>query len=431
MPAPENAPPRSLKILAVSSLLPYPPDNGGITRLYNLYLRLAQHHQVTWVSPVYPGTEEYVPQVETFCRRLVPLPLSDQIPFPSQGVRRLWFRVVARLKWERLFVYNYGYVQAPGLYWLPASPERLATIRALVESEPFDVIVSEFEGTAEMTSWIRGIPKVIVLHNTLSTLFERARQTGPTTWEDKLFYGAELHKIRRYERKNYAAFDLGITCSQHDRELLRRRCPDLPGEIIPNGVDAQRFTPQEFTGQNNRLMYFGHYGYPPNADAVLYFGREILPLIRQRRPDVRTWAVGHMPPAEFHAIDGLDVVGSVPDVRPYLAQADVIVVPLRAGSGTRLKILEAMAMGKAVVSTTLGAEGLDVTNGKDILLADRPEDFTDCALRLLEQPELRRSLGEHARRLVEREYDWGPIASRLEQALQNVVAQGKKPHANG
>lgn len=418
---------RPLNILVISSLLPYPPNTGGITRLFNLYSRLGQKHCVTWASPIWQGTEQYVSEAEKFCLRVVGLSLNDAKPFPDSGWHRLLFRAVARLRWERMFVFCYGYVQAPGLYWLPASPERLATIRQLVTDSHFDLIVSEFEGTAELLPDGSDIPSVIVLHNSLSTLFRRIRKTYVTSRQNRLFFWPELLKIMAYERRQYSRYSLGITVSAQDQYMLKRRCPHLPSVLLPNGVDVTVFQPAPPTSTSTHLIFVGHYGYPPNADAILYFCHEILPLIRQQIPSVELWAVGHEPPAElFQYVDqGVRVSGTVPDVRPYMAQADVMVVPLRVGGGTRLKILEGMAMAKAIVSTTLGAEGLSTVHGRDILMADRPTEFADGVVRLLRDPAMRACLGREGRKLVEQEYDWGGITARLDSVYQSVVQNHK------
>jgi len=263
---------------------------------------LAAKHRITWVSPIWPGTEQYVSESERFCKRVVPLSLNDQIPFPESGWQHLLLRSVAPLHWERLFVYCFGYVSAPGLYWLPASPDRLAQVSAIAASSQFDLVVCEFEGNAEVVPAGNSIPQVVVLHNTQSILFKRIREMYPTTWEDRLFYWPERWKIARYEKRVYSKYDLGITTSVQDRQLLRERCPHLPSELIPNGVDAKEFRPDWSPNTTKSLMFFGHYGYPPNSDGILYFCRTILPLIRERANDVEIWVVGHQPPKNYRTI---------------------------------------------------------------------------------------------------------------------------------
>jgi glycosyltransferase involved in cell wall biosynthesis len=164
----------------------------------------------------------------------------------------------------------------------------------------------------------------------------------------------------------------------------------------------------------------------PNEDGILFFAQEILPKIHREIPAARLWVVGRRPtkPVEALAGERFRVTGTVDDIRPYVQRAGVYVVPLRSGSGTRIKIFEAMAMGKAVVSTTVGAEGLPVTHGRDILIADDPAEFAASVVRLLRDPESARRLGSEARKLVESKYSWGAVADSFEPILQSLAGRG-------
>ncbi|MEI2689486.1 MAG: glycosyltransferase family 4 protein [Anaerolineae bacterium] len=218
--------------------------------------------------------------------------------------------------------------------------------------------------------------------------------------------------------------------SELDRRRLGRRCPGLPVEVVPNGVDVTYFIPQPAARDNKSVVYVGHYGYPPNADAAQYFVQAIWPLIRSRIPEAQFIAVGMQPPAGLAGHPGVTVTGAVPDVRPYLADAAVVVAPLRVGGGTRIKIVEALAAGKAVVSTTLGAEGLDVVAGRDLLLADEPQTFAAAVADLLANPGLRADLGRNGRALVEQNYNWDCLAQKQEQIfirLANRARQRRVP----
>lgn len=410
-----------MNILVVSSMLPYPPDNGGAARLYNLYSRLARQHAITWVCPVWEGEEGNVSGAEQFCRRVVRLPLGEQRPLPSRGWPGLLKKGLAHLNWERLFVYCFGYVRAPGIYWLPSTPQRLETVAQTFAEGDFDLVISEFEGNAELIPAILPVPRVLSTHNVLSSIFKRMRANAAGSREDRLFAGADLQKIIRYEKKNYAAYNGAIAVSAEDRRVLRQRCPALPVEIIPNGVDIARFQPADRAVDAHNLVYVGNYSYPPNADAVLYFCREILPRIRSQQKDARLTLVGANPPPELAGMPGVELVGFAADIAPYVQRAALMVVPLRLGGGSRLKILDGLAMGKAIVSTTIGAEGLDVTHAENIWLADRPEDFAAAALRLMAESETRERLGANGRNLVEREYDWEILTGRMNTWLEQVV----------
>lgn len=412
-----------MRLLVLASQLPYPLTGGGQVRLYNLYSRLSAQHEITWICPIWPGTEKYVHDTERLFRRVVKLP-GDWKPSPlSQGLGGLIHSAVAHTHWERLYVTCYGYVPAPGVYWLPRSAERMNVIEDVLSSEQFDLLAVENMAAAELRPPTITIPSVLTLFDMQSTLFRRARKVYPTTLQDRLFYWVELAKIVRYEWRNYARYDLATTVSEVDRKRLERRCPSLPVEVVPNGVDIGYFKPQSGGDDGRTVVYIGHYGYPPNADAVQYFVRTIWPLIRARLPEARFVAVGRQPPDDIAQYPGVTVTGFVPDVRPFLARAATVVAPLRVGGGTRIKILEALAMGKAVVATTLGAEGLRVTHDQDILLADAPEDFARCVTRLLAQPALRARFGRNGRRLVERKYAWETQAAEYDRILRRVAEE--------
>lgn len=412
-----------MRILVISSILPYPPTNGGAARLYNLYRRLSEKHHITWVSPLWDGGEKYVPDVETFCDRVIELPQSGQRPLPTRGWRGLLMRILAQLHWERLFIYAFGLVSAQGLYWLPSTPERVAVITNILAQQSFDLVISEFEGNAELGQLPVGVPKILSTHNTLSSIFQRIRKTIPGDWQDRLFYFPELMKIQAYEKNNYKEYDYAIAVSNSDRLVLQKRCPLLPVELIPNGVDTSYFRLVDHPIDPNLVVYVGNYGYAPNADAVKYFIREIFPLVKAQNPNIKFMAIGAEPPKELIGIEGVECTGYVEDIRPYLSRSCMLIAPIRLGGGTRLKILDAFSMGKAVVSTRIGAEGLEVSHQENILLADQPMEFAKCVLQLTQDAGLRSRLGASGRKLVEEKYDWNALAIQMDALFAKVVAQ--------
>jgi polysaccharide biosynthesis protein PslH len=415
-----------MNILVISSQLPYPFDNGALARLYNIYSRLGQEHQITWLCPIWDGTEANIRGAEKFVQRVVPLPRGEQRPLPTRGWKYLLLRLVAPFHWARLFVFCFGYVEAPGLYWMIPSPERLEAVKKLVGENKFDLIMCEFEGNAELVGKSVKIPKAIMTHNVQSGLFTRIRKMYGMGWEDRLFYLPELLKVIWYERMYSSRFQLGITVSREDQKVLQHHSPGLRVEMIPNGVDLDFYRPTDTVVQPKTLVYIGNYSYPPNADAALYYCESILPLIRSEVPDIHTVFVGMKPPEALKTFPGVETTGFVQDIRPFVAQAGCVIVPLRVGGGTRLKILDSLAMGKAIVSTSLGAEGIDLTHGKDILLADRPDDFARCVTRLVNQPDFGRQLGENGRNLVERKYSWDVLVDQLTEYLQEII--DRYPH---
>jgi len=205
--------------------------------------------------------------------------------------------------------------------------------------------------------------------------------------------------------------------------------------VIPNGVDIQKYQPLPAENASPVLLFIGNMGYPPCVDAVLYFCREIFPRIRSVLSAAELWIVGRDPRPEVLQLngDGVHVTGRVDDVIPYYQQSAVCVVPLRAGGGTRLKILEAMALGRPVVSTTIGCEGLDVVDGEHLLIADNPKQFAEKTVRLLTDRQLYQHISTNGRQLVEARYDWDKIAGRLMEVYAFMLEQPDrlKTMANG
>jgi glycosyltransferase involved in cell wall biosynthesis len=226
-----------------------------------------------------------------------------------------------------------------------------------------------------------------------------------------------------FERKALDHFDLVLTVSEKDRDTFQRLYPSGVRRyfVVPTGVDTEYFRPgitRQDAGKG--LVFTGSMDWLPNEDGMLYFCRDILPLIRRDEPDVSLSIVGRAPTSAIRRLGetpGVEVTGRVEDVRPYIDGAAVYIVPLRIGGGTRLKIFEAMSVGRAVVSTTIGAEGLPVTPDQNILIADDPEAFARAVVQLFRDEALRRRLEHRARELVVEGYDWSVVADRLEAAL--------------
>jgi glycosyltransferase involved in cell wall biosynthesis len=243
----------------------------------------------------------------------------------------------------------------------------------------------------------------------------------------------------RFEEETIRRFEGVLAVSEADRETFTRLYPGAaahPIHVVPTGVDTAFFAPDSDAPEaaspagSKTLIFTGSMDWLPNEDAMLFFCRDVLPLVRAEESDVKLSIVGRAPtPAvkRLAAEHGVTVTGRVDDVRPYMREAAVYIVPLRIGGGTRLKIFEAMAMAKAVVSTTVGAEGLPVTGGEHLLLADEPRGFARAVVRLLRDLEKRRSVEQAARQLVVAKYDWSVVAGDLEEALVRFAAMTRVP----
>jgi glycosyltransferase involved in cell wall biosynthesis len=252
-------------------------------------------------------------------------------------------------------------------------------------------------------------------------------------------FGQQYRRMLAFEARTLARFDMVLAVSETDASTLERLYPrslQRPAVTIATGVDTSYFTPAPgAVVRPHHLVFTGSMDWIPNEDAMAYFCRDILPRIRASVPDASLSIVGRSPtPAVARLAEsaGVEVTGRVNDVREHIAAGAVYVVPIRIGGGTRLKIFEAMAMGKAVVSTTIGAEGLPVTHGQDVMLADSADAFADAVVSLLQYPERRLPLEQRARDLVVRHYDWAAVAGQLEDALlaardHSDVGWGSRP----
>jgi glycosyltransferase involved in cell wall biosynthesis len=239
-----------------------------------------------------------------------------------------------------------------------------------------------------------------------------------SNWAKRLYAKLEAIKVRRWEQRACQRATAGMACSEHDRSLLQALAPRVPIFVVPNVVDTESYKPSS-KGDGRTILYQGGMDWFPNRDAVSYFVEHMFPKVIIQFPGVRFVVAGRNPSLSFRqrfaGMSNLEFTGTVPDMRPILSGADICVVPLRIGSGTRLKVLEAAAMGKAVVSTTLGAEGLNFEAGKEICLADDPASFADAIIQLLRNPELRESMGERARKRVENQYSFAVLRTSLRE----------------
>jgi len=306
-------------------------------------------------------------------------------------------------------------------------PELAQAIRSIVVEQEIDVLQIEH---SFLEAYRSAIPKglrcrtILSLHNVGSRQYLRIAKTQ-TALMARISYRLKSFLIKSMEASSVGSFDHCLVVSPEEARLLKSAVPAAKLSIIENGVDCANLRPLVAPLNTAHLLFVGVIGYPPNADAVVYFCKSILPLIRRAVPEARLTVIGHAPPIEVQQLASSSevvVTGFVNDPIPYYASASVCVVPLRAGGGTRLKILEAMALGRPVVTTSIGCEGLDVTDGEHLLIGNTGEDFARQVLRLLREPELRHRIIVAARSLVEKRYDWAIIADKLVQTYQALVS---------
>jgi len=400
-----------MNILFLSTWYPHPPDNGSKLRTYYLLKALAQSHRVTLASFAFDTARPDEPaDLRTWCQDIRVVRLD---PFAFNRASAL-----------RTFLSPRPVASRP----VPAMTRLVAD---LLRDRTFEVIIASTEMMADYALRARrALPGAVCIleeHNS-GTRWMHERYLAQRTPVQRLRCWVSWRKTIAYEGRLLRRFDLITMVSEQDRaatlSVLGRE--KAPVAVVPNGVDCQDRRPGLATPLPDRLVYNGSLTYYANYDAVRYFLREIFPRIRQARPQAHLVVTGSLTGVNTDGLpldDGVTLTGFVPDVRMVVAQATVCVVPLLDGGGTRLKVLEAMALGTPVVATAKGAEGLDVTDGEHLLLADDPETFARRTVDLLSDADLRQHLAANARRLVEQCYDWDAIGRRFVALVEEAVAR--------
>jgi len=403
-----------MRILWLKADLLLPLDKGGKLRTWHLMRHLARRHEITYVAfadPASPATSRAVEGMREVAARIVTVPRRET----AKG--SLAFYAGAALALINPLPY------AVGAY---RSRRFAAAVRELLAARDFDLVVCDFLPPAVNLPDRLPCPSVLFTHNVESEIWRRHADTKQGVVARAL-YRAQYRRMLRFEERALGRFDGVLAVSDADARTfasLYPRAVGVPMHVIPTGVDTTFFSAAPSDPSARGLVFTGSMDWLPNEDAMLFFAREVLPLVRAQEPDVTLTIVGRSPTAPVRKLaddPAITVTGRVDDVRPYMRDAAVYVVPLRVGGGTRLKIFEAMAMGRAVVSTTIGAEGLPVTNARDAVVADDPRTFADAIVTLLRDPAQRRELEAAARALVVEHYDWSAVAGDLEAALFEIA----------
>jgi glycosyltransferase involved in cell wall biosynthesis len=308
----------------------------------------------------------------------------------------------------------------PYTRWMYDSKPARRVVRRLVAERDFDIAHLESLDLAAFLSDLPKVPLVCAHHNVESQLLRRLAEAagGPV---ERSYIRHQAGLMEREERGFCGRFALNLVVSAEDRRTLSTIAPEARYLLVPNGVDTKEFVPAP-AGPRDGLIFVGGHGWFPNRDGMEFFARSVLPLVRAARPDVQVTWVGKAAEeakARF-AQHGVDMTGYLPDIRPLVHRAACFIVPLRVGGGTRLKILDAWSLGKAVVSTSVGCEGLEVADGKNILVADEPEDFASAILRVLECDALRATLEEGGRATAVTVYDWDAIGEGMLAAYRDL-----------
>jgi polysaccharide biosynthesis protein PslH len=400
-----------VRILFVTENLPYPLDSGGRIRSFHVLKALALRHQVTLVTCMHQSCPPDA------LRNFKPLCSDVRL---LQNARGNMPRVILGL--FRDFLKN-----RPALIFRHYNESMAATIRDITNRESFDAVHYDHLDATVYSQFMRRIPvSVIDEHNIVSNQIFTTAKTHPNPVL-RVFLNTEWLKTRRYESGICTGMSRCLVCSDVDRDNLRQLAPTVRILTIPNGVDLSYFAPRNTDANPHSTIFVGSLDYAPCDIAVQFFIRDIFPKIQSEFADASFCAVGANPSTRVQKLSssvlGITLTGRVPDTRPYLAQSQVCVVPLKSGSGTRLKILEAMASGVPVVSTAIGAEGLEVCDGRDILIADTTEAFAVAVLRLMRDAKLAARISENALSLVRSRYSWDSILNNLLSLYESLNKQ--------
>lgn len=395
-----------MRMLYLSTWFPYPPDNGSKLRAYYLLRGLAQRHQMTLLSFAFATARPDAPgELRDWCREIRVVPV-DPFALNQAGALRTFFspRPVASR---------------------PVPAMRQLTEQAL-RARPYDAVIASTDMMVDYALQAPpGAARILEEHNAMTRwAWERYEEAVGAAQRARRWLS--WRKGRWYEARTYPRFDLITMVSQQDRqatlEAVGAGGPRV--EVVPNGVDCAHNRPDLARPQPASLVFNGSLTYSANYDAVQWFLAEVWPRIRAQVPAATLAITGSTAGVDLAGLaldDHVRLLGFVADVRIPVAGAAVAIAPIRQGGGTRLKILEAMALGTPVVATTKGAEGLDVAGGEHLLLADDPERFAASVLRLLADPDLVSHLRVNARRLVEQRYDWDAIGRRFAALVEETV----------
>jgi polysaccharide biosynthesis protein PslH len=405
-----------LRILFVSPLPPSPPTFGAQRRMQGLMASLARSHHIDAISfvPSYLDIDLAERAMSEYCRKVVLVSSGAATGVEKRGAQ------LASLLSSRSFEYRQF-----------SAPNFQGELDVLCDGQPYDVINVEF--CFVLHCRFRTAPggrRPLLVLDEHNIEYDLARQmTGLGRGFGRHIYNSiNWRKIRREEIAAWQRADGVAFTSALDEQRARAQVPSLRSCVVPNAVDIDFFRPRpgDPPCDGHTVLFFGTFNYFPNRDGVLFFLRDVWPRLAADHPQARLKVVGADPPPEVLAQRGprVEITGQVDDVRPHLAQAAVAIAPLRIGGGTRLKIVEAMAMAKPVVSTSLGAEGIGAAPGREILIADEASAFASAVGRILTDRSLGEAMGKAARALVERHYSWDIAATKLESFYRDLVRPG-------
>ncbi len=407
----------AMRLLFLSSTFPLPPNNGYRMRVWALLRALhAEGHEI----------------------RLLCLAHPDELNVDDAPLREICAAIeVIPLAWKSASVgQNYGELLRKAFSAMPYGVSRFNSpeMRSLIAAQAVDVDAVFAETPYPMANMPEsvGVPLILDNQNVEHMLLQRYVKQEKNLAK-RAYAWLESVKLRRWEEACCVRSAVVLVCSEQDRSIMQQFCPSTPAVVVPNTIDVDTYVPVP-EADPNTIVYSGRLDWFPNRDAVEYFAFEILPVIRRLRPGVRFVVAGRTAPEEyrkrFESMTDVEFTGTVPDMRVEIGKAAVCVVPLRIGSGTKLKILEAAAMCKPIVSTMVGVEGLDFDNGREIVIADDPEKFAQAVARLMDDAKSREQLGGAARKRVVESYSFSSLRKGLRRGLEPLTRNGAGVAAN-
>jgi polysaccharide biosynthesis protein PslH len=407
-------PSRPLRVVMVDEELPYPPTSGKRIRTLNLTLRLAKRHQLTYVCHRNADAEEARQAAAFFAEQGIETVVVDRT-VPSKSGLRFYARLAANL--------------LSPLPYSVATHTSPALRRALAEhaaSHPVDVWHCEWTPYAEALRGVADGRRVAMAHNVESVIWQRYYETETNALR-RWYIGRQWRKFQRFERRILGEVEHTIAVSDVDAQRFREDFDVRRVDVVENGVDTAYFQPQAYRRETSRLLFLGSLDWRPNLDGVQLLLERVFPTVRAVEPSARLCVVGRNPPEALRQriadMPGVELHGSVPDVRPYLADCGTLVVPLRIGGGSRLKILEALASGTPVVSTRIGAEGLCLEAGRDLTVVEDIDDLAGALVTAMRDPDTMRDQAERGREKVLERYDWDRLAEQLEHVWMQCATE--------
>lgn len=403
-------------VVIVDEELPYPATSGKRIRTLNLTLRLAKDHRLTYVCHRNADAEEARSAADFFRERgITPVVVDRAVP-PKRGPG-FYARLAANL-----------FSPLPYSVASHTSPALVAALRDLEQRDPVDLWQCEWTPYAQALRWATKAPRLVMAHNVESVIWRRYRDAERNPLK-RWYIAGQYRKFARFERDALGEMEQVVAVSAVDAARLRDDFGLRRVEVVENGVDTGWFQPASVPRDPARLLFLGSLDWRPNLDGVARFLEEVYPGLRERRPGVTLDVVGRNPPAWLRrvaeATPGIDLHADVPDVRPFLARASLLVVPLRIGGGSRLKILEALACATPVVSTRIGAEGLQLTPGRHFEQVEDIGDLGPAIAALLSVPEAARRQAEAGLERVRQRYDWDHLAEELASVWRECIAVGR------